>query len=53
MHNMARWKQYDLLEGRDKYGVNDVHLGLTGLLQISLRDELEISFKAQLASQYM
>ena len=36
----ALWNQFDLIEERDKYGANDVRPGLTGLAQISGRDEL-------------
>ena len=49
----ALWNQYDLLEERDKYGANDVMPGLTGLAQISGRDELEIPLKAKLDGQYV
>ncbi|EXJ23312.1 Undecaprenyl-phosphate galactosephosphotransferase [Alkalibacterium sp. AK22] len=48
----ALWNQYDLIEERDKYGANDVPVGLTGLAQISGRDELEIDFKAKLDGEY-
>lgn len=49
----ALWNQYDLLEERDKYGANDVMPGLTGLAQISGRDELGISVKAKLDGDYV
>lgn len=49
----ALWNQYDLLEERDKYGANDVMPGLTGLAQISGRDELEIPVKAKLDGDYV
>ncbi len=49
----ALWNQYDLLEERDKYGANDVLPGLTGLAQISGRDELEIPVKAKLDGDYV
>ena len=49
----ALWNQYDLLEERDKYGANDVMPGLTGLAQISGRDELEIEVKAKLDGEYV
>lgn len=48
----ALWNQYDLIEERDKYGANDVPVGLTGLAQISGRDELEISLKANIDGVY-
>lgn len=49
----ALWNQYDLLEERDKYDANDVKPGLTGLAQISGRDELEIPIKAKLDGDYV
>lgn len=49
----ALWNQYDLIEERDKYSVNEVRPGLTGLAQISGRDELEIPIKAQIDGQYV
>ena len=48
----ALWNQYDLMEERDKYHANDIRPGLTGLAQISGRDELEIDYKARLDGQY-
>lgn len=48
----ALWNQYDLIEERDKYGANDIRPGLTGLAQISGRDELEIPLKAKLDGEY-
>lgn len=48
----ALWNQYDLIEERDKYGANDVPVGLTGWAQINGRDELEIPIKARLDGQY-
>lgn len=49
----ALWNQDDLVAERDKYGANDVRPGLTGLAQISGRDELEISVKAKLDGDYV
>lgn len=49
----ALWNQDDLIAERDKYGANDVRPGLTGLAQISGRDELEISVKAKLDGEYI
>jgi len=49
----ALWNQYDLIEERDKYNANDVRPGLTGLAQISGRDELEIPVKAKLDGEYV
>lgn len=48
----ALWNQYDLIEERDKYGANDVPVGLTGWAQIHGRDELEIVDKAKLDGEY-
>jgi O-antigen biosynthesis protein WbqP len=48
----ALWNQYDLIEERDKYGANDVPVGLTGWAQINGRDELEIEVKARLDGEY-
>ncbi|UQQ99769.1 sugar transferase [Enterococcus gallinarum] len=48
----ALWNQYDLIEERDKYGANNIRPGLTGLAQISGRDELEIQEKAKLDGYY-
>jgi len=49
----ALWNQYDLIEERDKYGANDVPVGLTGWAQINGRDELEIEEKARLDGEYV
>ena len=49
----ALWNQIDLIEERDKYNANSVRPGLTGLAQISGRDELEISLKAKLDGEYV
>ena len=48
----ALWNQYDLIDERDKYGANDVPVGLTGWAQINGRDELEIDVKARLDGEY-
>ena len=48
----ALWNQYDLTAERDKYGANAVKPGLTGLAQISGRDELPIPVKAKFDGQY-
>lgn len=48
----ALWNQYDLIEERDKYGANNVPVGLTGWAQINGRDELEIDVKASLDGEY-
>lgn len=48
----ALWNQNDLIEEREKYGANDVPVGLTGWAQINGRDELEIAVKAKLDGEY-
>lgn len=49
----ALWNQEDLLEERDKYGANDIRPGLTGLAQVSGRDELPIPVKAAYDGEYV
>ncbi len=49
----ALWNQYDLIEERDKYGANDVPVGLTGWAQINGRDEIPIEEKAKLDGEYV
>ncbi|EEG77500.1 sugar transferase [Dethiobacter alkaliphilus] len=49
----ALWNQYDLIEERDKYGANDMPVGLTGWAQINGRDELPIEVKAKLDGEYV
>lgn len=49
----ALWNQFDLIAERDKYGANDVPVGLTGWAQINGRDELEIAVKAKLDGDYV
>ena len=49
----ALWNQYDLIEEREKYGVNDIKPGLTGWAQINGRDELEIDEKTRLDAEYV
>lgn len=48
----ALWNQDDLYDERAKHGANKVKPGLTGLAQISGRDELEIPEKAMLDGKY-
>ena len=48
----ALWNQDVLTALRDEYGANDVVPGLTGLAQISGRDELELEEKARLDGEY-
>ena len=49
----ALWNQDDLVAERDKYHANDIKPGLTGLAQISGRDELEIPVKAKFDGIYV
>ena len=49
----ALYNQDDLIAERDKYGANDIKPGLTGLAQISGRDELPIDVKAKLDGEYV
>ena len=49
----ALWNQDDLIAEREKYGANDVPVGLTGLAQISGRDELSIETKALRDGEYV
>ena len=49
----ALWNQDDLIEERDKYNANSIRPGLTGLAQISGRDELEIPVKAKFDGEYI
>ncbi len=49
----ALFNQEDLIAERDKYGANDVKPGLTGLAQISGRDELPIDVKARIDGEYV
>lgn len=49
----ALWNQEDLLEERDRYGANDILPGLTGLAQVSGRDELPIEVKAAYDGEYV
>lgn len=48
----ALWNQEDLIHEREKYGANEVPVGLTGWAQINGRDELPIEVKAQLDGEY-
>jgi len=48
----ALWNQYDLINERDKYGVNYLVPGLTGWAQINGRDDIPINLKAKLDGEY-
>ena len=49
----ALWNQDDLIAEREKYGANAVPVGLTGLAQVSGRDELPIEKKAAIDGEYV
>ncbi len=49
----ALWNQFDLIEERDKYDANKVRPGLSGLAQISGRDELGVEEKAKIDGEYV
>ena len=49
----ALWNQDDLIAEREKYGANNVPVGLTGLAQITGRDELSIEDKARQDGEYV
>ena len=49
----ALWNQNDLIEQRDRYGANELTPGLTGLAQVSGRDELPIAVKAAYDGEYV
>lgn len=49
----ALWNQDDLIAERDKYQVNAIRPGLTGLAQVSGRDELPIPIKARYDGEYI
>ena len=48
----ALWNQYDLIAARDACGANALRPGLTGLAQVSGRDELPVAEKARLDGVY-
>ena len=49
----ALYNQDDLIVERDKYNANRIRPGLTGLAQVSGRDELEIPVKAKIDGDYV
>lgn len=49
----ALWNQDDLIEHRDLHHANSVLPGITGLAQVSGRDELPIPIKASLDGDYV
>lgn len=48
----ALWNQFDLIRMREKFGVNKICPGLTGLAQINGRDELSINQKVYYDYEY-
>jgi len=49
----ALHNQYDLMAERERWGANEVPVGLTGWAQINGRDELPIPVKAALDGEYV
>lgn len=49
----ALWNQFDLIELRDKVDANSVRPGITGLAQVSGRDELPLEVKAAYDGEYI
>jgi O-antigen biosynthesis protein WbqP len=49
----ALWNQDDLIQERDKYGVNALRPGVSGWAQINGRDKLPIPVKAKLDGDYL
>lgn len=49
----ALWNQFDLIELRDQYKVNDITPGLTGWAQVNGRDELSIDIKVKFDKEYL
>jgi O-antigen biosynthesis protein WbqP len=49
----ALWNQDDLIQERDKYGVNALRPGVSGWAQINGRDTLSIPVKARLDGEYV
>ena len=48
----ALWNQDDLIAEREKYGVNNIPVGITGWAQVNGRDELPIEKKAKYDGEY-
>jgi len=49
----ALWNQYDLINERENFKVNEIRPGLTGWAQINGRDELPIKVKAEFDHYYI
>ena len=48
----ALWNQFDLMAGRELYGVNRLRPGLTGWAQVNGRDEIPLIKKIRLDAEY-
>lgn len=48
----ALWNQFDLIELRDQFKVNEITPGLTGWAQVNGRDELSIDDKVRFDKEY-
>ena len=48
----ALWNQFDLIAGRELYGVNRLRPGLTGWAQVNGRDEIPLVKKIRLDAEY-
>ena len=48
----ALWNQYDLIAGREMYGVNRLRPGLTGWAQVNGRDEIPLVKKIRFDAEY-
>ena len=48
----ALWNQEDLLQERERYGANNVPVGLSGWAQVNGRDTLSMKEKAKLDGEY-
>tara|TARA_S200000501_G_scaffold336210_1_gene341433 strand:+ start:31638 stop:32189 length:552 start_codon:yes stop_codon:yes gene_type:complete len=47
------FNQYDLVEMRDKYGINEIKPGITGWAQVNGRDSLSLQDKVMLDKYYI
>jgi len=49
----ALWNQYDLIDLRDQFNINNITPGLTGWAQVNGRDELSIELKVKFDKEYV
>jgi len=49
----ALWNQYDLIDLRDQFNINNITPGLTGWAQVNGRDELSIDLKVKYDKEYL